>query len=262
VGPLAIRYLTISVDDGHPSDLRTAELLDRFGLRATFYVPARNPERAVMAPHEVRALAQRFEIGGHTFNHLPLRGRDRAAVRREVRDGKAWCEDVTGEDGVAFCYPQGKFDALAMREVAAAGYCGARTCMLNRTDVSSRPFAWGVTTQAFPHSVGTQLRHALVEANLVGAWNFLAVHAGAESWPLHFERAVERVAGRGGVAHLYLHSWEIDALGQWHALSRLLERLAERDDFVRVTNGELFKQHQVGAARDEHASLTHDHGGT
>ena len=41
-------YLTISVDDGHPTDFKSAELLARYGLKATFYIPARNPEREVM----------------------------------------------------------------------------------------------------------------------------------------------------------------------------------------------------------------------
>ena len=39
------RYLTISVDDGHPADLRTADLLARFDIAVTLDVPAVNPER-------------------------------------------------------------------------------------------------------------------------------------------------------------------------------------------------------------------------
>ncbi|MCX6910233.1 MAG: polysaccharide deacetylase family protein [Verrucomicrobia bacterium] len=65
-------YLTISVDDGHPLDMRTAELLDRHGLKATFYVPAANPEREVMTKEQVRELSRRFEMGGHTYHHVPL----------------------------------------------------------------------------------------------------------------------------------------------------------------------------------------------
>ena len=30
------KYVTISVDDGHPTDLRTVDLLHKYGLKATF----------------------------------------------------------------------------------------------------------------------------------------------------------------------------------------------------------------------------------
>jgi len=65
-------YVTISVDDGHPLDIRTAELFTRYGIAATFYVPARNPERRVLTPPQLREIAQHFEVGSHTLNHLPL----------------------------------------------------------------------------------------------------------------------------------------------------------------------------------------------
>ena len=48
--------VTISVDDGHPSDRRAADLLDDLGYAATFYVPARNSERPVMVARDIRCL--------------------------------------------------------------------------------------------------------------------------------------------------------------------------------------------------------------
>jgi peptidoglycan/xylan/chitin deacetylase (PgdA/CDA1 family) len=38
-------YLTVSVDDGSVSDMRAADLLEKYGLKATFYIPATNWER-------------------------------------------------------------------------------------------------------------------------------------------------------------------------------------------------------------------------
>jgi hypothetical protein len=35
-------YITTSWDDGHPSDLRLADLLHKHSLRGTFYVPPEN----------------------------------------------------------------------------------------------------------------------------------------------------------------------------------------------------------------------------
>ena len=61
------RFVTISIDDGHVTDLRTAELLTKYGLQATFYICARNPERPVMELAQIRELAKAFEIGAHTL---------------------------------------------------------------------------------------------------------------------------------------------------------------------------------------------------
>ena len=87
-----LAYLTISVDDGFPLDMRAAELLDRHGLKATFYVPASNPEHAVMTKEQVREISRRFEIGGHTYHHFPLASLPDDQARAEILDGKRWLD--------------------------------------------------------------------------------------------------------------------------------------------------------------------------
>lgn len=233
-------YLTISVDDGHPTDLRTAELLQRYGLKATFYIPARNPEREVIPEQEVRRLAERFEIGGHTFNHLPLRWMPTDQARREICDGKSWLEGVIGAPVSAFCYPRGKFTSETVRLVEQAGFAGARTCFQNLNHAPKNRYLWGVSTHAYSHTRAIQIRHAVLERNFRGLASFVLVHRLARDWELHFENAVGDVERNGGIAHLYFHSWEIDEHGQWDKLTRVLARLAERTSLTRVTNGELF----------------------
>ncbi len=105
------RYATISIDDGHATDLRTADLLEKYGLAATFYIPYKNPERPVMGPSEIREIARHFEIGGHTLNHTPLRFLQRHQAWAEIRDGKSWLEDEVGRAVVSFCYTRGKFNS-------------------------------------------------------------------------------------------------------------------------------------------------------
>ena len=235
-------YITISVDDGHETDLRTADLLDEAGLRATFYIPATNPERPVMSHDAIRDIATRFEVGGHTYRHLPLTGFGPDESRREIVDGKAWLEDTAESPVRAFCYPQGKFNAGLARQVEAAGFSCGRTCRLNLTAPPENPYLWGVSTQAFSHSRQIQIRHAAVERNWTGIANYARIFRGAVDWEDHFTRAVEQVASHGGIAHLFLHSWEIDEHNDWDKLRRVLTRV--RDDFslVSVTNGELFDQ--------------------
>src|SRR6266446_4273986 len=78
-------YLTFSVDDGHPTDLSTAEMLARLGLQATFYVPGRNEERPVMGTPEIRELSRRFEIGSHTMNHRRVHDLNDIEAQAEVQ---------------------------------------------------------------------------------------------------------------------------------------------------------------------------------
>jgi peptidoglycan/xylan/chitin deacetylase (PgdA/CDA1 family) len=235
-------YITISVDDGHETDLRTADLLDEVGLRATFYIPATNPERPVMSNDEIRSVAARFEVGGHTFHHLPLTGFGAEESRREIVDGKAWLEDVVQGPVRSFCYPQGKFNAGVARQVEDAGFACGRTCLLNVTAPPADPYRWGVSTQAFSHSRPIQVRHAAIERNWAGLANYAWIFRGAVDWEDHFLRAVNHVASHGGIAHLFLHSWEIDQHDGWDKLRRLLVRVRDNSSLVPVTNGELFDQ--------------------
>jgi peptidoglycan/xylan/chitin deacetylase (PgdA/CDA1 family) len=233
-------YLTISVDDGHPADRRSAELLSKYGLKATFYIPRNNPERETLPESGIREISSAFEVGGHTYGHTPLCGIAEDEVRREVRDGKNWMEQLTGKEITAFCYPRGKFSIAAARAVKESGFQGARTCMYNLNDFPADPFLWGLSTHAYPHPRIIQVRHAIMEKNFKGLMNYFRVHKSSVDWVTHFKLAVEYVRLKGGIAHLYFHSWEIDAMQGWERLEDLFRYLAQFKDMARVTNGELF----------------------
>lgn len=238
-------FVTISIDDGHPTDLRTAEVLSKYGLAATFYIPRTNTEREVISLPHIRALARQFEVGGHTLNHVHLRAIHERRAWTEIRDGKDWLEQVIGEPVASFCYPWGKFNRRIVTMVRNAGFVGARTCFINLHSFPQNPFLWGVSTQAWPHSKMMQLRHALFERNLLGALNFLRVYKGATDWQEHFLHALDYVELHGGVAHMSLHSWEIDAHSEWQKLEMVLKVVAERKMLTSLSNGALFRLWKV-----------------
>ena len=249
------RFVTISVDDGHPTDLRTAELLSKYGLKATFYVPAQNPERTVLAADGLRELAKTFELGGHTMRHVVLNSLPRERAWAEITECKQWLEDLTGQRVASFCYPRGKFDRGLAELVRRAGFAGARTCLFNLSEFPRDPFMWGVSSHAFPHSHTNQMRHALWEGNFAGAWNYWRTHRGAREWVPHFYCALQHVEAHGGIAHLYLHSWEIEAMGQWETLEGVFQEIARRAALVRVTNGELFDLWKPQSGSDQPKQL-------
>jgi peptidoglycan-N-acetylglucosamine deacetylase len=249
------RFVTISVDDGHPTDLRTAELLAKYGLKATFYVPARNPERTVLPPEALRSLAGSFELGGHTMRHQVLNNVSRERAWGEISDCKFWLEDLTGSRIASFCYPRGKFDRELAELVRRAGFAGARTCLFNLNEFPRDPYLWGVSSHAHPHSHTNQMRHALIEGNFTGALNYWRTHRGARQWVPHFQAALEHVSKHGGIAHLYMHSWEIEEMGQWGVLEGVFQEIARRPNLVPATNGELFDMWQVRSGEQQSAQL-------
>src|SRR5687768_14224449 len=98
--------ITTSWDDGHPLDLRIAEMLTRYGLTGTFYIP-RSISTGVMSDVQLRDLSTQFEIGAHTLNHVFLTDTDSATARDEISGSKKWVEDTTGRPCTVFCPPAG-----------------------------------------------------------------------------------------------------------------------------------------------------------
>jgi peptidoglycan/xylan/chitin deacetylase (PgdA/CDA1 family) len=234
------RYITISVDDGFPEDARAADLLSKYGFQATFYIPARNSEHAVMAPSQIRELSQQFEIGGHTYNHTALGCLPDEKAFAEIQDGKKWLEDLLGEPVVSFCYPQGKFNSRTPALVKRAGFLGGRTCLFNLHTFPKNPFLWGLSTHAGDHSQVIQVRHALLERNFLGLRNFFSVYKGATNWQTHFLHGLRYVERNQGIVHLYFHSWEVDERGQWEQIESAL-RSAAQLGLTSVTNATLFR---------------------
>ena len=75
----AATAITTSWDDGHPLDLRVAELLAKHGLPGTFYVPMR-AEHGTMTTAQLRELSGAFEIGAHTVHHVDLKPGETASI--------------------------------------------------------------------------------------------------------------------------------------------------------------------------------------
>jgi len=125
--------VTTSWDDGHPLDLRLAELLLKHNLPATFYVPLRT-ERPTMSPAQIRELSANFEIGGHTLTHCDLNRVSLTVARTEIAGCKADLEQITGRPCLSFCFPRGHFRHQHLAEVRQAGFTLARTVELMSFD--------------------------------------------------------------------------------------------------------------------------------
>jgi peptidoglycan/xylan/chitin deacetylase (PgdA/CDA1 family) len=234
--------ISTSWDDGHPLDSRLAELLMKYGLPATFYVPIENPERPLMTPAELRDLAAAgFEIGGHTYHHTRLLNVTAQAARQEIFGGKSALEDILGDAVVSFCYVGGQHSPQVAAMVREAGFLGARTTVRHQLWVPSRnanPYAMPTTLAARPF---TRLEETTRWAGTREPGGLQAMLLGHTKDVLRTARRwLARATERGGVWHLWGHSWEIDRFGLWHDVEAVFKLMAETRASARwLTNGQV-----------------------
>jgi peptidoglycan/xylan/chitin deacetylase (PgdA/CDA1 family) len=229
-------YITTSWDDGHPLDLRLAELLRKYGLPATFYVPLDN-KLPVLSPSQVRELSGEFEIGAHTVHHCDLLTAPDHVTRSEIIDCKSELEQICGRPCTAFCFPKGRFRRNHVRNVREAGYRTARTVELMSLELPSVRDGVAMmptTMQAGVNGFSRVARNSLKRMRLENL--FRHVRFGKSDWVATAESVLEHVIRRGGVFHLWGHSWEIDQMRQWENLERVFALLAQGGGRARFTD--------------------------
>jgi peptidoglycan/xylan/chitin deacetylase (PgdA/CDA1 family) len=240
---IATPVLSTSWDDGDPADLRLAEQLIRHGLRGTFYLCRDRSGRPRLSEPQIKELAAipQVEVGSHTLTHPDLRRLSQRQVDIELRDSKAWLEDLIGKAVTSFCYPKGLHRRSLAGRVAAAGYALGRTTMSGHTDTAFDPFLMPTTMQLYPHRRSTQVRHAVKERDIHGLRGLLAVR-GWSTQPAELAQEFVDLAGRTAdqpvAIHAWGHSWEIDQIGLWSALGDLFGYLRDLA-YAPVTNREL-----------------------
>jgi len=220
-------YITTSWDDGHPLDLRLAELLRKYGLPATFYVPLDN-KLPVLTASQVRELSAEFEIGAHTVHHCDLLTAPDHVTRSEITDCKNELEQICGRPCTAFCFPKGHFRRNHLKNVREAGYRTARTVELMSLEMPSVLDGVAMiptTMQAGPAGFSRVARNSLKRMRPENL--FRHVRFSKSDWVATAEAVLEHVIRGGGVFHLWGHSWEIDQMRQWEDLERALALLAQ-----------------------------------
>jgi peptidoglycan/xylan/chitin deacetylase (PgdA/CDA1 family) len=233
--------ITTSWDDGHPLDLRLAELLARYGLQGTFYVPLSN-SRPTLSAAEIRELSRHFEIGAHTVHHVRLTGLEPAAAKAEISESKWRLEEILGKPCRVFCFPGGRFQGSHIPMLKDAGFRAARTVEL--LALGGPRMAGGLaliptSVQAYPHSFFGYFRNAARRGNL-GAVRGLSLAAAARDWVALALAMLGSAARTGGVFHLWGHSWEIAELDLWRPLETVFSAMATmREQAAYVTNSEL-----------------------
>ena len=161
---------------------------------------------------------------------------------QEIVDSRAWLEDSSGQTCLMFCPPKGRYARRRLGMIRAAGFLGVRTVELVSLD-RPRPEAGLLvmpTTNPGPPSWPDGLRQELRPAAAVrNLWLYL-LHAPSNDWRNLARSLLHTALRRGGVFHLWGHSWEVEATGQWERLEEVLQFLGGfLDRAAAVTNGQV-----------------------
>lgn len=236
---------TCSIDDGHPSDMKMARLLDKHGLQGTFYIPIHNREGFdVMQPQQVRELASRFEIGSHTYDHCFLKYIDLTDSHYQVTEGKKQLEDMLGKPVDGFCYPGGKYRPADVSIVKAAGFRYARTTENLCFDAGNQPFEMPTTCQIYPHARNIYFRNFARTGHWHRRHRAMRTALRHEDWIRRLYALFDDACLHGNVFHLWGHSRDIDQFDAWNDLDRFLEYVSTRvPSQHRLSNGALAERY-------------------
>jgi peptidoglycan-N-acetylglucosamine deacetylase len=232
---------TFSWDDGHPLDLRIADLFKKYGARCTYYVPKHNSENLpTMNSLELKTLAEAgFDIHSHTLNHLYLENLSSARQASEINEGKKFVEDATGIEDHIFCYPGGKYTRTTVELVKQAGFKFARTIDMGfRCAYSSDNFLMPTTSIIGPLSILQIAKHSLKRRFLRRAFDIFAMNRAIldQDW-----KNIVRDESPETCYHFWGHSWEIEKYGLWEILENLLLSLKASDTSI-ITNKQFYER--------------------
>jgi len=223
------RAVTLSFDDGVTQDIRLIEMLDRYGLKATFNINSGllgKPGQLIRNGREVRhdritaedlsRVYAGHEIAAHTLTHPNLTQQTDEEIIRQVEEDRRRLSDLCGYEVVGMAYPGGGVNndervARVIEEHTGVQYA--------RTVVSTHSFDRQEHLYRFDPSV------YYIEENLEEVIDAFLASDSEEPQLLY----------------MWGHSYEMDAeYITWEAFERLCAKLAFKEEIFYGTNREVF----------------------
>jgi peptidoglycan/xylan/chitin deacetylase (PgdA/CDA1 family) len=125
------RYVVITIDDGHESSMRAADIFEEHCSKATFFLTRDRCLRksGFIREPQIRELRNRgFSLGTHGTTHHKLTFMSKQACAEELRGSKEWLEDVIGEEVRYMAAPGGYINAKVFQLASEFGYTLVGTC--------------------------------------------------------------------------------------------------------------------------------------
>lgn len=225
-----LKAVTFSFDDGVTQDIRLVELLNQYGLKATFNLNSLTLGTRGMLGHEgkriahykihkedVRGLYAGHEVASHTLDHPNLTQLPDDEVLRQVVEDQKNLEQLVGYPIVGFAYPCGGKNhdervVTLIRENTSIKYC--------RTILSADSF-----------DVQEDLYRFVPNVCHVVEFDRLMALA---------EKFVEMKPEKPQIFYIWGHSYEMDHHpDDWKKLEEFFKFISGREDVFYGTNKEV-----------------------
>lgn len=254
--------ITTSWDDGHKLDIKIASLLKKYSIKGTFYISPRNREflqKDLLSSHQVFELSKSFEIGAHTMTHPLLTNSVKTYLfkfavkilktleghqykifpnitlsdaQKEITESKVYLEKLLGKKIISFCYPAGRYDSEIINLVKKSGFKYARTVQEYSFTKKFDHFTAGTSIHLYRHLLGVWDRFKFANGNLLEFYKL-------RDWEYLAKKMFDHVRLKGGVFHLWGHSWLIEEEKSWEKVDRVLNYISRQPNAKYVTNGQL-----------------------
>lgn len=224
------KAITFSFDDGVLQDIRTIEILNKYGLKATFNLNSgkfgvqcpyetngRMVERTLIEPTKVKELYKNHEVAVHTVGHFNLTSLPPSCVTWQVEKDREMLEELTGKKIRCMAYPCG---GVNNNDEVAEIIKNTTKIRFARTITSTFSFDRQENLLRFNPTL-----HFRNERAFDIAKEFLALETDEPK-----------------LFYIWGHTYELDAAdGEWERFEELCKLIAGREDIFYGTNGEVFE---------------------
>lgn len=225
------KAITFSFDDGVLQDIRAIEILDKYGLKATFNLNSgkfgtKSPyetngkvvERTLIEPTQVKELYKNHEVAVHTIGHFNLTDLPLSCVTWQVEKDREILESLTGKEVRCMAYPCG---GVNNNDEVAETIKNTTKIRFARTTTPTFSFDMQENLLRFNPTL-----HFRSDRTFEIARKFLALETDEPQ-----------------LFYIWGHTYELDFTdGEWKRFEELCKLISGKDDIFYGTNGDIFEE--------------------
>ncbi len=223
------KAVTLSYDDGVTQDIRLIELLNKYGVKATFNLNSglfeqggavaagkKEVTHIKLGKEELVPCYKGHEMAAHGQYHECMVGMDIARCVEEILESRKALEQIEGKPVTGYAYAFGAYDEVVLDALKASGIAYARTIdATHKFDIPKNFLTWDPTC------------HHDDEKLFELADEFLS-----DGFYFNFKTPAK-------LFYVWGHSYEFDQCDNWDHIEKFLGRISGHDEVWYATNREI-----------------------
>jgi peptidoglycan/xylan/chitin deacetylase (PgdA/CDA1 family) len=232
----ALIHLLLSFDDASWHLLRCAKIIEKYGLKGTFYLDCKGLSGIPLS--DVKWLGDLGEVGSHTLTHSNLTMLDLDKTFHELVESKKVLEKILDKNIESLAYPYGCYNDIIVKLTQKAGYICARTTEPFNISPIQDPFRLKVTLYTDPHAfkgIFKACRELRLSSLLFKPWLI-------KMWDRLIKLVIEELEKKEGIfmMHILIHPTFIAKRDDWIRFESLISTLSSHD-MINLTVSEFVK---------------------